>query len=41
MIDKDRVILDIVMRDPRYSAEAYDFVFDACANLLRTSCRTN
>ena len=29
MLDKDRIILDIVNRDPRYRAEAYDFVFDA------------
>lgn len=35
MIDKDRVILDIVMRDPRYSAEAYDFVFEALDFTLR------
>ena len=35
MIDKDRVILEIVMRDPRYSAEAYDFVFEALDFTLR------
>ena len=29
MLDKDRIILDIVERDPRYRAEAYDFVFEA------------
>ena len=29
MIDKDRVIQEIVRRDPRYRAEAYDFVFEA------------
>ncbi len=29
MLDKDRIILEIVARDPRYRAEAYDFVFDA------------
>mgnify|MGYP001547975172 CR=1 FL=1 len=28
-LDKDRIILDIVSRDPRYHAEAYDYVFEA------------
>ena len=29
MIDKDRVIQEIVRRDPRYRSEAYEFVFEA------------
>jgi uncharacterized repeat protein (TIGR04138 family) len=29
VLDKDRIILEIVQRDPRYGAEAYDFVFEA------------
>lgn len=29
MIDKDRIIHDVVERDPRYRAEAYEFVFEA------------
>ncbi len=29
MIDKERIIRDIVRRDPRFRAEAYDFVFEA------------
>ncbi|MHC5011472.1 MAG: Minf_1886 family protein [Planctomycetota bacterium] len=35
MIDKDEAILDIVRRDPRYSPEAYDFVFEALDFTLR------
>ena len=29
MLDKDAAILDILRRDPRYRAEAYQFVFEA------------
>lgn len=29
MIDKDRIIHDVVERDPRFRAEAYEFVFEA------------
>ena len=35
MIDKDRVIHDIVARDSRYSGEAYEFVFEALDFTLR------
>jgi uncharacterized repeat protein (TIGR04138 family) len=35
VIDKDHVILEIVLRDPRYSAEAYDFVFESLDFTLR------
>lgn len=35
MIDKDRVIHDIVLRDPRFGAEAYEFVFEALDFTLR------
>lgn len=35
MIDKDRIILDIVQRDPRYEMDAYDFVFEALDFTLR------
>lgn len=35
MVDKDRIILEIVRRDPRYGAEAYDFVFEALDHTLR------
>ena len=35
MIDKDQVILDVVRKDPRYSVEAYDFVFEALDYTLK------
>jgi uncharacterized repeat protein (TIGR04138 family) len=35
VIDKDRIVRDIVARDPRYNAEAYDFVFEALDHTLR------
>ena len=35
MIDKDQVILDIVRTDPRFRAEAYEFVFEALDHTLR------
>jgi uncharacterized repeat protein (TIGR04138 family) len=34
-MDKDRVILEILQRDPRYRAEAYDFVFEALDHTLK------
>ena len=34
MIDKDRIIREIVRRDPRFRAEAYDFVFEALDHTL-------
>ncbi len=34
-MDKDRVIVGIVERDPRFRAEAYDFVFEALDHTLR------
>ena len=33
-MDKDRIIFGIVAKDPRYSAEAYDFVFEALDHTL-------
>jgi uncharacterized repeat protein (TIGR04138 family) len=35
MIDKDQVIAEIVRGDPRYCAEAYEFVFEALDYTLR------
>ena len=35
MIDKDRVIHDLVARDSRFRAEAYDFVFESLDYTLR------
>lgn len=29
MLDKDRMILELVARDPRYAPEAYHFLFEA------------
>ena len=34
MIDKDRIVREIVARDSRYRAEAYDFVFEALDHTL-------
>jgi uncharacterized repeat protein (TIGR04138 family) len=36
MLDKDAAILDILRRDPRYRAEAYQFVFEALDFTLST-----
>ena len=36
MLDKDAAILDILRRDPRYRAEAYQFVFEALDYTLTT-----
>lgn len=36
MIDKDAEILDIVEHDPRYSPEAYHFVFEALDYTLKS-----
>lgn len=35
MDDKDRIIREIARRDPRYRAEAYEFVFEALDETLR------
>ena len=35
MIDKDRVIHELIERDPRFRADAYDFVFEALDYTLR------
>ncbi len=35
MIDKDRIIHDLIERDPRYRADAYEFVFEALDFTLR------
>jgi uncharacterized repeat protein (TIGR04138 family) len=34
-VDKDRIILAILQRDPRYAYEAYEFVFEALDFTLR------
>jgi len=34
-MDKDRIILEIVQRDPRFTAEAYDFVFESLDYTLK------
>ena len=35
MVDKDQVIVDLAREDPRYSAEAYHFIFEALDFTLR------
>ena len=35
MIDKDRIIHDLIQRDSRFRADAYDFVFEALDFTLR------
>lgn len=35
VIDKDRIIQEIVRKDGRYAADAYDFVFEALDHTLR------
>lgn len=35
MIDKDRIIHDVIDRDPRFRADAYDFIFEALDFTLR------
>ena len=35
MIDKDQVIVELVKKDPRFSGEAYEFVFEALDHTLK------